>query len=57
MTTVSAQRLATIFVEVADTLIAEFDLVEFLHLVTDRAADLVNAAAVGLLLADQRGRL
>jgi GAF domain-containing protein len=57
MTTVSAQRLATIFVEVADTLVDEFDLIEFLHMITDRAADLVNAAAVGLLLADQRGQL
>jgi GAF domain-containing protein len=57
MTTVSAERLATIFVEVADTLIDEFDLIEFLHTLTDRAADLVNAAAAGLVLADQRGRL
>jgi GAF domain-containing protein len=57
MTTVSAERLATIFVEVADTLVAEFDLIEFLHMLTDRAADLVGAAAVGLLLADTDGRL
>jgi GAF domain-containing protein len=57
MTTISAQRLATIFVEVADTLTAEFDLIEFLHTLTTRAADLVNAAAAGLLLTDQRGRL
>jgi GAF domain-containing protein len=57
MTTVSTERLATIFVEVADTLVDEFDLIEFLHTLTDRAADLVNAAAVGLVLADQRGRL
>jgi hypothetical protein len=57
LTTVSTQQSAAIFVEVADTLIAEVDLVEFLHLLTYRAADLVNAAAVGLLLADQRGRL
>lgn len=57
MTTVSAERLATIFVEVADTLVDEFDLIEFLHMLTDRTADLVGAAAVGLLLADQNGRL
>ena len=57
MTTVSAERLATIFVEVADTLVDEFDLIEFLHMLTDRAADLVGAAAVGLLLADNEGRL
>jgi GAF domain-containing protein len=57
MTTVSAQRLATIFVEVADTLVDDFDLIDFLQLLTDRAASLVDAAAVGILLADPRGRL
>jgi GAF domain-containing protein len=57
MTTVSTQRLAAIFVEVADTLVDEFDLLEFLHMLTERAAGLVGAAAVGLMLADQRGRL
>jgi GAF domain-containing protein len=57
MTTVSAERLASIFVEVADTLVEDFDLIEFLHMLTDRAADLVGAAAVGLVLADNDGRL
>jgi len=57
MTTVSAQRLAAIFVEVADTLVDEFDLIDFLHMLTDRAASLVDAAAVGIVLADLGGRL
>jgi GAF domain-containing protein len=57
MTTVSAERLAKIFVEVADSLIDEFDLLEFLHMLTDRVAHLVDASAVGLLLANQRGQL
>jgi GAF domain-containing protein len=57
MTTVSSERLARIFVEVADTLVDEFDLIEFLHMLADRAAALADASAVGLLLADQRGRL
>jgi GAF domain-containing protein len=57
VTTVSAQRLAAIFVEVADTLVDEFDLIDFLQLLTDRAASLVDAAAVGIVLADPRGRL
>ncbi len=55
--TISAERLARVFVEVADTLIAEFDVIEFLQMLADRAADIINAAAVGLLLADQHGRL
>lgn len=57
MTTVSAERLSKIFVEVADTLVDDFDLLDFLHMLTVRTADLVGASAVGLLLADQRGRL
>lgn len=57
MTTVSAERLAQVFVEVADTLVADFDLIDFLHLLADRTAVLVSASAVGLLVADQRGRL
>ncbi|MFI7602428.1 GAF and ANTAR domain-containing protein [Actinoplanes sp. NPDC049681] len=57
MTTVSAERLAAIFVEAADTLVDDFDLIEFLHMLTERATDLVGAAATGLVMADQRGRL
>lgn len=57
MTTVSAQRIAETFVEVADTLVDEFDLIDFLHMLADRAAALVDAAAVGILLADHRNDL
>ena len=57
MTTVSAERLSEIFVEVADTLVDEFDIIEFLHMVADRVAGLVDARSVGMLLADQRGQL
>jgi transcriptional regulator with GAF, ATPase, and Fis domain len=57
MSTVSAERLARILVEVADTLVDEFDLIEFLQLLADRTAGLVQASAVGMLLADQRGNL
>jgi GAF domain-containing protein len=57
MITVSPERLAKVFVEIADTLVDEFDLIDFLHMLTVRVADLVGASAVGLLLADDRGRL
>lgn len=57
MTTISADRVARVFVEVADTLVAEFDLIDFFHLLATRTADLLDASAVGLLIADQRGRL
>ena len=57
MTTIPAERLADVFVQVADTLVDEFDLIEFLQMLTGRAAELVDAAATGLLLADQQGNL
>jgi len=57
MPTVSRERLAEVFVEVADTLVDDFDLVDFLRTVTLRAAELVNVAAVGLLLTDGHGQL
>jgi len=57
MATVSRQRLAEVFVEMADTLVDDFDLIEFLHTVTVRTGELVEVAAVGLLLADHHGTL
>ena len=57
MTAVSAQRLTMVLAEIVDTLVDEFDLIEFLQLVTDRVAGLVTDATVGLLLSDQRGNL
>ncbi len=57
MSPLAADRVADAFVEFADTLVEEFDLIEFLHMVTARAAELAGASAAGLLLADPRGRL
>jgi hypothetical protein len=57
MPTASPERLAEVFVEMADTLVDDFDLIEFLHTVTVRTAELVDVAAVGLLLADHHGQL
>jgi hypothetical protein len=57
MTAISTERLSDVFVEVADTLIDDYDVIEFLMMVTDRTAELIGAADVGLLLADQRGPL
>lgn len=55
-TTVDA-RLAETFVELADTLVANFDVVEFLHTLTERCVELLDVHAAGLLLADGRGAL
>ncbi len=52
------QRLAQVFVELADTLVEEFDVVDFLQTLTERCVELVDTdAAAGLMLHDQRGTL
>jgi len=53
----SSERFAEVFVEFADTLVDEFDLIEFLQTVTVRTSQLVGADHAGLLLADPHGRL
>jgi GAF domain-containing protein len=51
------RRLAETFVELADTLVADFDIVDFLHTLANRSADLFEAAEAGVMLGDQRGGL
>ena len=51
------QMLAATFVELADTLVADFDVVDFLHGLADRCVRLLEVDAAGLMLADQRGSL
>lgn len=45
------------FVELADTLVDDFDVVEFLYQVTVRCAKVLDVAAAGVLLTDLRGSL
>lgn len=54
---ISTEELSDIFVERADNLVADFDLVEVLYHLSERAATICDAAAVGILLADQHGDL
>jgi GAF domain-containing protein len=51
------QRLTEVFVELADTLVEEFDVVDFLQTLTERCVELVDTDAAGLMLDDQRGNL
>ncbi|SHN65175.1 GAF domain-containing protein [Geodermatophilus obscurus] len=54
---VREQRLIEVFVELADTLVEQFDVVGLLQTLTERCVDLVDTDAAGLLLDDQRGNL
>jgi transcriptional regulator with GAF, ATPase, and Fis domain len=51
------ERLAETFVSLADTLVDDFDVLDLLHVLTTRCVDLLDADAVGLMLADSEGEL
>src|SRR5690349_17435323 len=51
------QQVAAVFVEMADTLVDDFDLMDFLHLLTDRCVRVLDVSAAGLMLTDQRDTL
>jgi hypothetical protein len=51
------QRIASTFVELADTLVADFDVIDFLHTLATRSVELLGATAAGIMLADPRGEL
>ncbi|HZN20685.1 MAG TPA: GAF and ANTAR domain-containing protein [Micromonosporaceae bacterium] len=53
----SERQLAEVFVEMADTLVDDFDLIDFLHRLTVRCVELLEVTAAGLLLSDDRGAL
>ncbi len=49
--------LATTFVELADTLVADFDPFDFLYVLVDRCVELLGPAEVGIVLTNGDGRL
>lgn len=49
--------LSDTVVDLADTLVAEFDVVDFLHMLAGRSVTLLGASAAGVVLADPRGVL
>ncbi|MEU4326699.1 GAF and ANTAR domain-containing protein [Nonomuraea dietziae] len=51
------RRMAETFVELADTLVVGFDVIDLLHTLTERCVELLDVDAAGILLADQRGTL
>jgi GAF domain-containing protein len=53
----SDRRAWRAFVKVADTLVADFDIIEFLAMLSEYGVDLLGVSACGILLADAEGRL
>jgi hypothetical protein len=51
------QQLSEAFVALADSLVADYDVADMLHRLTGHCVALLDVAAAGLLLADQRGNL
>jgi len=54
---IALDKLTDVFVAVADTLVADFDIIEFLELVAEKAATISAASAAGIVLGDPTGRL
>jgi GAF domain-containing protein len=45
-------QLGDVLVELADTLVDDFDVIDFLHVLTERCVSLLGVSAAGLLLTD-----
>lgn len=54
---VSEGRMRDTFVELADTLVADYDVIDFLHMLALRAVELLDVTACGLLVADHHQNL
>jgi GAF domain-containing protein len=54
---VSIEKIVGAFVELAETLVDDFDVAELLQLLTRRCVDLLGAAEAALMLADKDGEL
>jgi transcriptional regulator with GAF, ATPase, and Fis domain len=53
----SERQLAEAFVALADTLVDDFDVLDFLHELAERCAEVLDVSAAGVLLTDERGLL
>jgi transcriptional regulator with GAF, ATPase, and Fis domain len=52
-----SQRLSRVFVELADTLVTDFDVVDFMTMLADRCVELLHATEAGVVLADEHQSL
>jgi transcriptional regulator with GAF, ATPase, and Fis domain len=51
------QAVSAAFVELADTLVVDFDIADFLHTLAVRCVELLDVHAAGVMVSDQRGHL
>ena len=51
------QMLGEAFVQAADTMVDDFDVIDFLHTLAERCVQLLDVDAAGLMLADSLGQL
>jgi transcriptional regulator with GAF, ATPase, and Fis domain len=51
------QDLLSAFIEFADTFVADYDVVEFLHRLATRCVEFVDVSEAGIMLADRQGAL
>jgi GAF domain-containing protein len=54
---IATEQLAAVFVEVADTLVDDFDVIEFMQMLTTRTSEMFDVTAAGVLLSDHNARL
>jgi transcriptional regulator with GAF, ATPase, and Fis domain len=57
VTPMDTDLLSDTCVDLADTMVADFDVIDFLHLLTDRTVALLAASAAGVMRAGPRGEL
>jgi hypothetical protein len=53
----SDRRVREVFIELSDTLVDDFDIIEFLDRLAGRCSELLGVSASGILLADHHGAL
>jgi GAF domain-containing protein len=51
------ERLLTAVIDAVDTLVDDFDLIDFLHMLCDRCVELLDVSAAGVMLEDPYGEL
>lgn len=54
---ITEQRLTQVFVELADTLVDEFDALDFLAMLAERSVELLDADSAGVIVDNMRGAM